>query len=103
MAGITLRSHVGSPSDDSVGTIFSSGSVEPKMGRRQCPQGKIARKEGTALSQLDRLLDPQNTAVTLTTLARAAALSGKRLVVEIRDQYPVKIIEAKKKDSLPPR
>jgi hypothetical protein len=33
-------------------------------------------------------------------LARAAALSGKRLVVEIRDQRPVKIIETKKKDGL---
>jgi hypothetical protein len=103
MAGLTLRPHSGSPSDDSVGTIFSSASVEPKMRRRQCPKGKIAREEGTALSQLDRLLDPQNTTVSLTTLARAAALLGKRLVVEIRDQYPVKIIEAKKKDSLPPR
>lgn len=50
-------------------------------------------------SQLDRLLDPKNTAVSLVTLARAAALSGKRLVVEIRDQHPVTVIEPKAKRS----
>jgi hypothetical protein len=103
MASLILECHSGSPSDESVGTIFSSTSVDPKVGRRHYPKGKIAREQDTALSQLDWLLDPQNTAVSLVTLARVAALSGKRLVVEIRDQYPVKIIEAKKKDSLPPR
>jgi hypothetical protein len=101
MASLTLRCHSGSPSDEPVGTIVSSAIVEPKMGRRQYPRGKIAREQGTALSQLDRLLDPQNT-LSLVTLARVAALSGKRLVIEIRDQHPVKIIEAKKKNSLPP-
>jgi hypothetical protein len=80
-----------------VGKIVSSANAEPKIGRRQYPKGEIARERGTGLSQLDRLLDPQNTAVSLVTLARAAALSGKRLVVEIRDQHPVKVIEPKEK------
>lgn len=101
MASLTLRCHSGSPSDEPFKTIVSSAAVEPKMGRRQYPKGKIPREQGTALSQLDRLLDPQNT-LSLVTLARVAALSGKRLVIEIRDQHPVKIIEAKKKNGLPP-
>jgi hypothetical protein len=101
MASLTLEGHSGLPSDEFVGKVFSLSSVEPKMARRQYSRGEIAREQGAALSQLDKLLDPQNTAVSLVTLARAAALSGKRLVVEIRDQHPVKIIETKKKGSLP--
>jgi hypothetical protein len=96
MASLTLEGHSGSPSHEHVRTVFSWASVEPKMARRQHPRGEIAKAHGSALSQLDRLLDPQNTAVLLVKLARAAALSGKRLVVEIRDQHPVKIIEMKK-------
>jgi hypothetical protein len=100
MASLTLEGHSGSPSNEFVGKVFGSASVEPKTARRQYQRSEIAREQGAALSQLDRLLDPQNTAVSLVTLARAAALSGKRVVVEIRDQHPVKIIETKKKDSL---
>ena len=36
-------------------------------------------------SQLDRLLHPENTAVTLETVSRAARVLGKRLVVKIVD------------------
>ena len=100
MASLALESHSGLPSNELVAKIVSSPSVEPKIGRRQYPKGEIVREPGAGISQLDMLLDPQNAAVSLVTLARAAALSGKRLVVEIRDQRPVKIIETKKKDSL---
>lgn len=52
--------------------------------------GKISKKVmaerlGTSRSQLDRLLDPQNSAVHLTTIARAARAVGKRLRVEMVD------------------
>jgi len=97
MASLTLEDYTGSPHDEFVGRVVSSANAEPKTGRRQYPKGEIARQRGTGLSQLDRLLDPKNTAVSLVTLARAAALSGKRLVVEIRDQHPVKFIEPKEK------
>jgi hypothetical protein len=100
MASLALEDHSGSPSDEFVGKIVSSANAEPKIGR-QYAKGEIARERGTGLSQLDRLLDPQNTAVSLVTLARAAALSGKRLVVEIRDQHPVRVIETKEKNGLP--
>jgi len=50
----------------------------------------MAKKLKTSRSQLDRLLDPTNTAVSLETLARAANVLGKRLVFEIRDPLPVR-------------
>jgi DNA-binding Xre family transcriptional regulator len=52
--------------------------------------GKISKKTmaermGTSRSQLDRLLDPENSAVHLQTIARAARAVGKRLHVEMID------------------
>jgi DNA-binding Xre family transcriptional regulator len=50
--------------------------------------GKISKKTmaermGTSRSQLDRLLDPENCAVQLQTIARAARAVGKRLRMEM--------------------
>ena len=52
------------------------------------------RTEGRTVSQtlLGGLLDPKSSSLSLAALARAAASSGKRLVLEIRDENPVKII-----------
>jgi DNA-binding Xre family transcriptional regulator len=52
--------------------------------------GKISKKAmaarmGTSRSQLDRLLDPENSAVHLETIARAARAVGKRLRMEMID------------------
>jgi|SRR5882757_5927128 len=69
-----------------------SATIQVEVARGQKANGRIYKEPKSALSHLDRLLDPQNNAVSLVMLARAAALSGKRLVVEIRDQNPVKII-----------
>lgn len=63
---------------------------EQEMTRQQKSKQSMARELKTSRSQLDRLLDPQNTAVSLDTLARAAHVLGKRLVLEIRDQRPGK-------------
>src|ERR1700693_4635678 len=59
---------------------------EQEMGRQQKTKRARAAELKTSRSQLDRLLDPQNTAVSLETLTRAAHVLGKRLVVEIRDR-----------------
>jgi len=48
----------------------------------------MAKELRTSRSQLDRLLDPANTAVSLETLTRAANVLGKRLVFEIQDRVP---------------
>jgi antitoxin HicB len=58
---------------------------EQEMTRQQKTKKAMAAELKTSRSQLDRLLDPQNTAVSLDTLARAAHVLGKRLVLEIRD------------------
>lgn len=43
----------------------------------------LATKLQTSRSQLDRLLDPENTAITLESLEHIAHAVGKRLRVEI--------------------
>ncbi len=58
---------------------------QQEMVRQQKTKQAMAAELRTSRSQLDRLLDPQNTAVSLETLARAAHVLGKRLVVEIHD------------------
>ncbi len=64
---------------------------EQEMIRQQKTKRAMAAELKTSRSQLDRLLDPQNTAVSLDTLARAAHVLGKRLVLEIRDKQPQRL------------
>ena len=40
----------------------------------------------TSRSQLDRLLDPRNLSISLDTMARAARVLGKSLVIQIRNR-----------------
>jgi antitoxin HicB len=44
---------------------------------------KVAKKIGTSRSALDRLLDPNNTSVTLHTLIKAAHFMGKKLRISL--------------------
>jgi DNA-binding Xre family transcriptional regulator len=44
---------------------------------------QLAERMETSRSQLDRLLDPDNTAVTLESLERLALAVGKQLKVEL--------------------
>ena len=67
---------------------------EQAMAKQQKTKQGMAKELKTSRSQLDRLLDPANTGVSLETLARAANVLGKRLVFEIRDQAPVKKVRA---------
>lgn len=48
-------------------------------------KSEVASRMGTSRSQLDRILDPTNVAVSLETLDKAARAVGKRLNVEIVD------------------
>ncbi len=45
----------------------------------------MAERIGTSRSQLDRLLDPENSSVHLQTIAKAARAVGKRLRIEMVD------------------
>jgi hypothetical protein len=57
--------------------------LENEMKRQRKTKQAMARELRTSRSQLDRLLDPHNTAVTLETITRAARVLGKKVVVRI--------------------
>ena len=44
---------------------------------------ELAKRMATSRSQLDRLLDPTNDEVTLSTLARAASALGREIKLEL--------------------
>ena len=43
----------------------------------------MAKRMNTSRSQLDRLLDPENTGVSLETIQRAAMIVGKRVRLDL--------------------
>jgi hypothetical protein len=45
----------------------------------------MALELGTSRSGLERILDPENTSITLNTLAKAAELTGKKIHISIQD------------------
>jgi antitoxin HicB len=53
------------------------------MKEQKVSKVEMARRLKTSRSQLDRLLDPDNDNVTLSTLARAAKAVGRGLRVEL--------------------
>jgi antitoxin HicB len=57
--------------------------LEQAMKQQQKTKQAMARELHTSRSQLDRLLDPQNTAVSLETITRAAKILGKKVIVQI--------------------
>ena len=68
---------------------------EQEMARQHKTKRAMAEELRTSRSQLDRLLDPQNTSVSLDTLSRAARVLGKRLVLRIEDRKPRRARTAK--------
>ena len=54
------------------------------MKSQNISKARMPDRMETSLSQLDRLLDPENERVTLHTLKRAAAAVGMRLERELR-------------------
>lgn len=59
--------------------------LEKAMKKQKKTKRAMAAQLRTSRSQLDRLLDPQNTSVTLDTMTRAAKALGKRLVVRVEN------------------
>ena len=57
--------------------------IDQEMKAQKLTKAAMARRMQTSRAQLDRLLDPENSSVTLHTLHRAAAILGKRLRVEL--------------------
>ena len=57
--------------------------IAQEMVRVDISQAELARRMKTSRSAVERLLDPTNPSVTLSTLERAAAAVGKRLKVQL--------------------
>jgi len=57
--------------------------LEEAMKTRRMSKLQMARRMKTSRSQLDRLLDPSHSGVTLETLARAAQVLGRQIRVEL--------------------
>lgn len=57
--------------------------IAQEMERAHITQTELARRMKTSRSAVERLLDPANPSVTLSTLERAASAVGKRLKVQL--------------------
>ncbi len=88
--------HIGSDFDDFLrdeGMLVDAEAVAVKraiayqiaaeMERSHISKTDLARRMKTSRPAVDRLLDPANPSVTLSTLERAASAIGKRLKVQL--------------------
>lgn len=95
---MTPHPHIGSALDDLLaedGTLAEvncraikrvlAWQLDQAMKENQWTKTDLATRMGTSRSALDRLLDPNNTSITLMTMDRAAAVLGKRLRIEVVD------------------
>jgi hypothetical protein len=69
------------------GIVASEGTL-----RRHTAVGRRTGGQIIGQTLLGGLFDPKSSSLSLSALAQAAAFSGKRLVLEIRDENPVRII-----------
>ena len=60
--------------------------LSQEMHQQKKTKQAMAHDLRTSRSQLDRLLDPRNVSVSLDTMARAARVLGKSLVIRIADR-----------------
>ncbi|WP_373543312.1 helix-turn-helix domain-containing protein [Chamaesiphon sp.] len=57
--------------------------LQQEIETKQMTKTGVAKAMGTSRAAVDRLLDPENTSVTLNTLDRAARVLGKRIKIEL--------------------
>jgi hypothetical protein len=54
------------------------------MKGQKISKAQMAKRLKTSRSGIDRLLDPENTSITLNTMAKVASLLGKRIEFALR-------------------
>lgn len=59
--------------------------IAQAMEQQNLTKSEMAKRMGTSRAALDRLLDADNTSVTLQTMNRAAAALGKELSITLSD------------------
>lgn len=59
--------------------------VTKTMQEQRITKTEMARRMKTSRASLDRLLDPENASITLSTMDKAAVVLGKRLCLDLVD------------------
>lgn len=59
--------------------------IEQEMRKQQLSKTAMAKHIHTSRSQLDRILDPNNHAITLETIIKAAKSVGKKITINFED------------------
>jgi hypothetical protein len=59
--------------------------IEKLMKSQRVTKAQMAKRMKTSRAAVDRLLDAENTSVTLQTMGRAAAVLGKQLTIALKD------------------
>ena len=57
--------------------------LEEEMKRQNLTKTEMAKQMQTSRAQLDRLLDPEKTGVSIETITRAASVVGRQLRIEL--------------------
>ena len=60
-----------------------AAALEKQMKRRRISVSKLANELGTSRAAIDRILDRDNTSITLNTISRTASALGCRIKLEI--------------------
>lgn len=90
--------HVGQNFDEFVAEEGISAEVEARaikklvialLGNMGLSQVELAQRLDTSRTQVRRLLDPDYTTITLSTLQRAAGVAGHRLVIGFEPAQPI--------------
>lgn len=59
--------------------------IAQAMKKQRVTKSAMAKRMRTSRAAIDRLLDAENTSVTLQTMGRAAAVLGKELSITLKD------------------
>jgi antitoxin HicB len=57
--------------------------IASAMSQKGITKAEMARQMNTSRASLDRLLDPENSAITLSTLQKAASVVGRGIRLEL--------------------
>lgn len=84
-----MNKHTGSNFDDFLGEVSAKAhkrllalQLSDIMEEKKITKSSLAEKLKTSRSQLDRILDPENSSITLEVLERVAHAVGKNLRIE---------------------
>ncbi len=57
--------------------------IKAEMEKKQLTRTELAKKMHTSRSSINRLLDPEDEAITFKTLKKAASVLGKKLIIQL--------------------